>query len=303
MELRNDFNYTVIIPHKNCSDLLQRCLDSIPYREDIQVIVVDDNSDASKVDFDRFPGLDKPNVEVYFTKEGKGAGYARNVGLKHARGKWLLFVDADDFLAPDVLAKIDPFVNSQADVVYFRLAEEKDLDILPVELRGIVDVVRGKAYSLIVDAHNKTLAVDHYIPVGKIVCRDCVERNHIRFDEIPCSNDVMFFTRLAMHVRTVEVSDSCIYYISAPTSRNLTARKDFESGKTRLHVCLERNRLLQENGYGHKITPPLIFLYQFRSVGFIGLCHYCAMVIKSTTPLFTGFSKFVGNPKKYLSGR
>lgn len=70
--------YTFIIPHKNSPDLLQKCLDSIPRRDDVQIIVVDDNSDAGKVDFDHFPGLDDPTVEVYLTKEGKGAGYARN---------------------------------------------------------------------------------------------------------------------------------------------------------------------------------------------------------------------------------
>ena len=42
------YNYSFIIPHKNCPDLLQRCVDSIPERDDVQVIVVDDNSDDSK---------------------------------------------------------------------------------------------------------------------------------------------------------------------------------------------------------------------------------------------------------------
>ena len=41
------FTYSVVIPHKNCVPLLQRCLNSIPKRNDIQVIVVDDVSDLS----------------------------------------------------------------------------------------------------------------------------------------------------------------------------------------------------------------------------------------------------------------
>ena len=48
-------NYSVIIPHKNIPKLLQRCLDSIPVRDDLQVIVVDDNSDLDVVDFSHFP--------------------------------------------------------------------------------------------------------------------------------------------------------------------------------------------------------------------------------------------------------
>ena len=66
-------NYSIIIPHKNTPDLLRKCLDSIPHRDDVQIIVVDDNSDEDKVDFEHFPGLNEERTEVYFTKEGKGA--------------------------------------------------------------------------------------------------------------------------------------------------------------------------------------------------------------------------------------
>lgn len=55
-------------------------MNSIPRRTDIQIIVVDDNNDPKKVDFEHFPGVGEKCVKVYFTKEGKGAGYARNMG-------------------------------------------------------------------------------------------------------------------------------------------------------------------------------------------------------------------------------
>lgn len=105
-------NYSIIIPHKNIPVLLQRCLSSIPRRNDIQVIVVDDNSDLQMVDFSSFPGLEDPFVEVVFTKEGKGAGYARNIGLDKVKGKWLLFIDADDYFYDGMSQSIDSFVKS-----------------------------------------------------------------------------------------------------------------------------------------------------------------------------------------------
>ena len=43
-------NFTFIIPHKNIPSLLQRCIDSIPQREDVHIVVVDDNSDSCQVD-------------------------------------------------------------------------------------------------------------------------------------------------------------------------------------------------------------------------------------------------------------
>jgi len=90
-------NYSIIIPHKDIPDLLQRCLDSIPVRDDVEVIVVDDNSDPRKVDFEHFPQWKGKDYHYFLTKEGKGAGYARNVGLDHAQGRWIIFADADDF--------------------------------------------------------------------------------------------------------------------------------------------------------------------------------------------------------------
>ena len=126
--MANSINYSIIIPHKNIPDLLQRCLESIPRREDVQIIVVDDNSDSGKVDFGHFPGIGELCVEVYFTKEGRGAGYARNIGLKYARGKWLLFADADDFYNTDFLSVLDEYCHQDIDILYFATNGIKEPD-------------------------------------------------------------------------------------------------------------------------------------------------------------------------------
>ena len=90
-------NYSIIIPHYDIPDLLVRCLKSIPVREDVQVIVVDDYSPGNEEYAARYPELTRPFVEFYTTASHGGAGCARNVGLQHARGRWLAFADADDF--------------------------------------------------------------------------------------------------------------------------------------------------------------------------------------------------------------
>ena len=91
-----DIMYSVIIPHKNIPKLLERCLQSIPSRNDIQIIVVDDCSDKDVIcKVERLCSL--YNTLLIKTTEGKGAGYVRNIGLTRAIGKWVLFADADDF--------------------------------------------------------------------------------------------------------------------------------------------------------------------------------------------------------------
>lgn len=117
---KEEIVYSIIIPHKNIPDLLRRCLDSIPQRPDIQIIVVDDNSCSDKVDFAHFPGREREGVEIVYTREGLGAGYARNVGLRHAKGRWLLFADADDYFLPDFLEMADRYKDSDLELIVFR---------------------------------------------------------------------------------------------------------------------------------------------------------------------------------------
>ena len=101
--MNENIAFSVIIPHRNIPLLLRRCLASIPKRPDVQVIVVDDGSDPGIVDFQKFPWPKGLCVELLLAKERKGAGYARNLGIKRARGKWLIFADADDYFTAEEL--------------------------------------------------------------------------------------------------------------------------------------------------------------------------------------------------------
>lgn len=296
----NEINYSVIIPHKNIPDLLYRCLNSIPRRDDIQIIVVDDNSDSEKVDFEHFPGVGEKCVEVYFTKEGKGAGYARNVGLKHAKGKWLLFADADDFYVPNVFEVIDKFSNSDNDVVYFKLLDKNSLNIIPRTLQQTIDIKRANAFNSILCSSEINIKINHIVPYGKMIRGSIVQKNCLLFDEILCSNDVMFFVKLAFCVHKIAISKDCMYCVSKPLGHNLTAKKDYISGKVRLQVLLNRNQYLQQKGLDDMLISPLVQIWKFRHLGVVKSLSYCLIVIRSSTPLLTGWKKFLKNPQTYL---
>ena len=113
------YNYTVIIPHRNTPDLLERCLKSIPERADIQVLVVDDNSDEQYISSVREACAGRSNAQLIETHEGLGAGYARNVALEQADSKWLLFADADDYFLSDAWQHFDRHLDDSEDVIFF----------------------------------------------------------------------------------------------------------------------------------------------------------------------------------------
>ncbi len=115
---RNDIAVSVVIPMYNCGDMLPLCLDSIRAQsfQGFEVIIVNNGStDGSPViaeqyarEDDRFVVIDHP---------AGGAGEARNVGVEHARGEYIAFVDGDDRIDTNYLKKL------------YEAAADKDADI------------------------------------------------------------------------------------------------------------------------------------------------------------------------------
>ena len=113
------FEYSIIIPHKNAPALLARCVASIPQRDDVQIIVVDDNSDPDIVDFDNFPITNDDHTIVIFDKSCGGAGRARNIGMAEASGEKFIFADADDFFNYCINEVLEEYKNDKTDIVFF----------------------------------------------------------------------------------------------------------------------------------------------------------------------------------------
>lgn len=232
-------NYSIIIPHKNTPELLRKCLDSIPRRDDIQIIVVDDNSDADKVDFEHFPGMGEPHTEVYLTKEGRGAGYARNVGLEHAKGKWIVFSDADDYFMPEFANAMDDFVGSDNEIIFFKCTSQQAYTGLPgkrfVDFNQIIDKAKSSG--------NFSVLLQNTTPVMKFFKRSVIVSNDIRFQEVRWGNDVYFYSKYVACSDKYLASDYMIYCVTDGAS-SLASNKTIESLKVRFDVELNAIQLL-----------------------------------------------------------
>ena len=110
---------SVIVPVYNVAAYLPQCLESILNQdyEDLQVLLIDDGStDDSGAICDRFAAQDS-RIQVIHQKNG-GAASAKNAGLRVASGKYLSFVDSDDYLEPDVYGfLVKTLEEAQADTV------------------------------------------------------------------------------------------------------------------------------------------------------------------------------------------
>jgi len=224
--------YSIIIPHKNIPKLLQRCLDSIPRRDDVQIIVVDDNSDPDKVDFKYFPGLNDPFVEVVFTKEGKGAGFARNVGLSKAVGKWLLFADADDFYNYCINDILDEYVNSDVDVVCFK-HNSVDCNTYTTTFRCLGFIKRIN-YWLKNPTSKKADYLLRYLHIAewsKLFKTELIRKHNIVFDEVSIAVGVTFIYLAGYYASSIIADNRAMY---CTTIRQGSIRNKKHNNKTKL---------------------------------------------------------------------
>lgn len=106
---------SIIVPVYNAATTLRECVDSILSQEfkDFELILVDDGSkDNSPTICDEYAAKDS-RVQV-FHKENGGVSAARNFGLDHAKGEWITFIDADDYITPEFF---DGVLNHDEDVL------------------------------------------------------------------------------------------------------------------------------------------------------------------------------------------
>lgn len=207
---------SIIIPHHNIPKLLERCYNSIPKRSDVQVIIVDDNSDENVVDFNNFPGNYTPNTICIFDKKGKGGGYARNIGLKYATGDFVTFVDADDYLTLIANEIIDDLykLDANTDVLYLK-GDSVDCDYYYSQRRAdhlnfAIDKVL-KGYK---DAE-KYLRFTFGEPWCKIVRHTLIDKNNIGFEETTIHNDTQYSYLVGYYANKIEVSPKAWAIITA----------------------------------------------------------------------------------------
>lgn len=256
------FLVSIIIPHKNIPHLLQRCIDSIPSREDIQIIIVDDNSNPEIVDFKKFPGSEKKNIEVYFTKEGKGAGYARNIGLKHAKGKYILFADADDFFNYCINNILDKYKTTDTDIIFFKGSSVNGETFIPANRTyhlnswiDLSDTNREKAILM--------LRYKFGEPWCKFVRKKIIEDNAISFDETSIHNDTTFSYLIGHHAKNFIIDKHAIYCV---TTRNNSVSVSTSEKKylERIWVFGRSNLFFQNNNIPLKEDRQFHQLYQLQ---------------------------------------
>jgi len=244
-------NLSIIIPHYNTPQTLEKLLLSIPSKEDVEIIVVDDKSNK-EVDY-----LNTLISEYSASKENflflrnfsdkKGAGVCRNIGLDYAQGKWVLFADADDFFVEGFYDHVNKYFLTNYEVVFFNTTsiiqdsgKESDRHLHYRHL--VLDYLEKQ--NLVTETRLRYMFPS---PCAKLIRRNFIKDHGLRFNEVIASNDVMFSTKLGFFMERFCVDPQIIYCITRNIG-SLTTSNDKEVFKSRLNEFIKcqtflRNRL------------------------------------------------------------
>lgn len=198
---------SIIIPVFNGEDYIDKCLSSLikeDLKDETEVILVDNTStDDSYSICERWKNL-VGNVLLY-QEEHKGASNARNLGIQKARGKYLTFVDIDDYL-----------LESFRDVV--KLLERIDTDVVIAEAtHSYLKVSEGLSThnfsgdSGIKECFEKGLLINT-APHAKFFKNELVQRKHILFPlDVIVGEDAVFFFDFLSKAKSVTYVNTPIY--------------------------------------------------------------------------------------------
>lgn len=259
-------NLSIIIPHYNSYTSLKCLLLSIPKRDDLEIIVIDDKSDNSVLKkIENFIEELKFNNIILLRNETNknGAGVCRNLGLKMAKGRWVLFADSDDFFVNGFYDKIREYFNSKYDVIFFSPTS--------IEIPSKKKSDRHKAYEEII--YNFTIKRDKkselklrycfFVPWSKLINRKFLIKNNIYFDEILASNDIMFSTKVGHLMKCFAVSNDVIYCVTR-NKGSLTMNLTEEVFDARLQAYIDYCNFLKSN-----LNDDEISYFEIKGTGFI----------------------------------
>lgn len=234
---------SIIIPIYKAEKYLSKCIDSILGQEfkEFEVLLIDDGSPDKSGEICEEYALKDNRIRVFHKPNG-GVSSARNLGLDNAKGEWIVFVDADDWISPDFLT-FD--TNSDADIIqksYVKVAENQQ-NSTSVLVPNIDFKKREDFLKFYVQKRTNALW-------DKIFKRSLIACN--RFNEnVSIGEDFLFQLSLLKDIETYHLSQvGCYYYVIRESSAMGKINEDkFKRAKIMLNNIEYIEEILDSDEY------------------------------------------------------
>lgn len=205
---------SIIVPVYNAKIYLDKCIQSIlgqSYPNFELLLINDGSNDGSKEICDKYAKLDK-RIKV-FHQINKGVSSARNTGLKNAKGDWIAFIDADDWIFPDFLSDFIIHLDNNADLYIQGYIDSNNNEFVKEDRYW-------EANNLIIELDDIYLGQLYEFVWNKLFRSSIIKFHQLFFDEqITMLEDILFIYNYLSYAKSAcNISKINYYYWRHPSS-------------------------------------------------------------------------------------
>lgn len=225
---------SILVPVYNSEKYIERCISSISKIRlfELEIVVVNDGStDFTSALLEKI-AIQEPRLRIV-NQENKGISYTRNVCLEHSLGKYIAFVDSDDWIEANKFEKaFEDVINKNIDVSMspFVFHEDKRDKILGV----IKNIEQGR--QSYIDSEWATLW-------RLIIKKTIIDTNHIRFpDKIDGGEDYYFTNLVLMNAKSLLINKYVYYNYDYSNGNSFT----HELNRKKIYYQIDATKLLEK---------------------------------------------------------
>lgn len=230
---------SIIIPIYNTEKYLKECIESILIDKfmDYEIILVNDGSNDGSGEICDYYSNKYDFIKVIHKKNG-GLSSARNAGIEVANGKYVLFIDSDDFIAKDSLFNINKIIDESIDVDLIFLEALKFINP-----KKVIPLGEGYKKELIINK-NQNQVLEHIAGLNKFPASACtklvklnlIKKNKIYFKEGQLSEDIEWSIRVLINSKKFNYCDFKYYYYRQNREGSITNNLNIKNFKSILDI-------------------------------------------------------------------
>lgn len=238
---------SVIMPLYKVENYIRESLESVLNQtlDDIEIICVDDGSPDASGDIVEEYAKINTNITL-IRKENGGQSSARNMALEIATGKYIYFLDSDDYIDPIMLEELYNKAEKEIlDMVFFNAIPFFENKKIEDENRGYIDFYNRKGdYSQICTGQKMFSSMrknDEFLgsPCFEIIKRSLIEDNHLRFYDGIIHEDNLFTFQCTMLANRVGYINKRYYYRRMHEESTMTKKKSMRNVEGYVVSCAE----------------------------------------------------------------
>lgn len=257
----NKYKFSIIVTFYNAESYVLDSLKKIKniVNDNVEVIIIDDGSSDNTLSIINSFKIKNSTV---ISHRNSGVSFSRNVGLKKSSGKYVLFLDGDDWLDSNVIEYVDKYYNYNYDIIKFGFIFVYNTKNIDYKITNMTYEVEKNNYSEFFDT---LLSTSKFNSVSnQFIKRDILIKNNITFKYgAKYAEDFSFNLELFSNIKSGLILEECLYYYfqnDLGTSLNLN--------KTNVLKCLDDtiniyipSRLLYKSNNDIKYTQVLTRIY------------------------------------------